>query len=92
LFPLGKNRRLEEAIHLYDELVHYVRVKTLSVEANRQLSVKGWKKLIAAVTARKTDAAEEAMSHLLDLAQRLMLEAIAHQGNGAAAPPAAESD
>jgi DNA-binding GntR family transcriptional regulator len=92
LFPLGKNRRLEEAIHLYDELVHYVRVRTLSVEANRQLSVKGWKKLIAAVTARKTDAAEEAMSHLLDLAQRLMLEAIAHQGNGAAAAPAAESD
>jgi len=36
-------------------------------------------KLIAAVTARKADVAEEVMSHLLDLAQRLMLEAIAHQ-------------
>jgi hypothetical protein len=32
------------------------------------------------------------MSHLLDLAQRLMLEAITHQGNGAAAPPVAETD
>ena len=84
LFPLGKNKRLEEAIHLYDELVHYVRVKTLSVEANRQLSVKGWKKLIAAVTARKADAAEEVMSHLLGLAERLMLEALAEQGDAVA--------
>ncbi len=89
MFPLGKNRRLEEAIHLYDELVHYVRLKTLSVEANRQLSIKGWKKLIASVVARKADVAEEAMSDLLDLAQRLMLEALAH-GNGAA-PPSAEA-
>jgi DNA-binding GntR family transcriptional regulator len=86
LFPLGKNKRLEEAIHLYDELVHYVRLKTLSVEANRQLSVKGWKKLISAVTARKADVAEEAMSHLLDLAERLMLETLAQQGAAAAAP------
>jgi len=92
LFPLGKNRRLEEAIHLYDELVHYVRIKTLSVEANRQLSVKGWKRLIAAVVARKAAVAEEAMSHLLELAQRLMLEALAQQGNGDAVPPSAGTD
>ena len=92
MFPLGKNRRLEEAIHLYDELVHYVRIKTLSVEANRQLSVKGWKRLIAAVVARKAAVAEEAMSHLLELAQRLMLDALAQQGNGNAAPPSAETD
>ena len=84
--------RQEEAIHLYDELVHYVRVKTLSVEANRQLSVKGWERLIAAVVARKAAVAEEAMSHLLELAQRLMLEALAQQGNGDAAPPSAETD
>jgi len=89
LFPLGKNKRLEEAIHLYDELVHYVRLKTLSVEANRQVSVKGWKKLISAVTVRKADVAEEAMSHLLDLAERLMLETLAQQGDAAAAPSSA---
>jgi len=76
LFALCKNRRLEEAIHLYDELVHYVRIKTLSLEANRVLSVKGWRKLIAAVTARKADAAAEAMLHLLGIAHRLMLETL----------------
>jgi DNA-binding GntR family transcriptional regulator len=48
--------------------------------------VKGWKKLIAAVTARKADVAEEAMSHLLSLAERLMLEALAQPGDAAAAP------
>jgi DNA-binding GntR family transcriptional regulator len=51
------------------------------------LSVKGWKKLIAAVTARKADVAAEAMSHLLSLAERLMLEALAQQGDAVAAPP-----
>lgn len=85
LFPLGKNKRLEEAIHLYDELVHYVRVKTLSVETNRQLSVKGWKKLIAAVTTRKAEIAEEVMSQLLSLAEQLMLEALAQQREADAA-------
>jgi DNA-binding FadR family transcriptional regulator len=49
--------------------------------------VTGWRKLIAAVTARKADAAEEAMSHLLSLAERLMLDALAQQGDGVAAPP-----
>jgi len=42
--------------------------------------------------ARKAAVAEEAMSHLLELAQRLMLEALAQQGNGGAAPPSAETD
>jgi DNA-binding GntR family transcriptional regulator len=92
LFRLSKNRRLEEAIHLYDELVHYVRLKTLSVEANRRLSVKGWERLIAAVVANKAAVAEKAMSDLLEIAQRLMLEALAQQGNGDAAPPSAETD
>jgi len=93
LFPLGKNKRLEEAIHLYDELVHYVRVKTLSLETNRQLSVKGWKKLIAAVTARKAEVAEEVMSHLLSLAERLMLEALTEQDEaGGASSSAATMD
>jgi len=77
LFLLCKNRRLEEAIHLYDELVHYVRIKTLSVEANRELSIKGWRKLISAVAARKADAAEEAMSYLLKIAYDVMLDALA---------------
>jgi DNA-binding FadR family transcriptional regulator len=79
LFSLCKNRRLEEAIHLYDELVHYVRIKTLSVEANRDLSVKGWRKLISAVATRKADAAEEAMSYLLEIAYDVMLDALAQQ-------------
>jgi DNA-binding GntR family transcriptional regulator len=79
LFALSKNRRLEEAIHLYDELVHYVRIKTLNVEANRELSIKGWRKLIAAVVARKADAAEESMVRLLGLAQRLMLDGLSEQ-------------
>jgi hypothetical protein len=38
------------------------------------------------VTVRKADVAEEAMSHLLDLAERLMLETLAQQGAAAAAP------
>jgi DNA-binding GntR family transcriptional regulator len=79
LFALGKNRRLEEAIHLYDELVHYVRIKTLNVEANRELSIKGWRKLIAAVVARKADTAEESMVRLLGLAQQLMLDGLSEQ-------------
>jgi DNA-binding GntR family transcriptional regulator len=79
LFALSKNRRLEEAIHLYDELVHYVRIKTLNVEANRELSIKGWRKLVAAVVARKAEAAEESMVRLLGLAQRLMLDGLSEQ-------------
>ena len=75
LFALSKNRRLEETIHLYDELVHFVRLKTLTVEANRELSIKGWRNLIGAVVLRKADVAESAMSHLLEVAQHLVLDA-----------------
>src|SRR5882724_13451564 len=41
LFGLARNPRLEEVIHLYEDLVHFVRLKTLDLEANRELSVKG---------------------------------------------------
>jgi DNA-binding GntR family transcriptional regulator len=83
LFSLCKNKRMEEAIHLYDELVHYVRIKTLNLEENRALSVKGWRKLITAFAAGKADVAEEEMRQLLDLAHQLVLDTVQQDATGA---------
>ncbi len=76
LFSLTRNRRLQEVIHLYEDLVHFVRLKTLDQEANRELSVKGWRKLVSAVLARKADVAEEAMERLLTIAEQAMIQAL----------------
>lgn len=76
LFVLCGNPRLEATIHLNDDLIHYVRLKTLNVVANREVSVARWRDLIEATHGRDALNAARIMTDLLDLAQKLVLDLV----------------
>jgi hypothetical protein len=88
--PVYDDQKIIDVFEIRQRLEPYA-VRLACERATSTESVKCWKKLITAVTPRKAGTAEEAMSHQLDLAQQLMLAAIAQHGNGWAAAPAAEA-
>jgi DNA-binding GntR family transcriptional regulator len=69
VFALCRNPRLQTAIHMHEDYIHFVRTHTLTDPAIRATSVGGMRRLAKAIAARDPGAAETAMDFLLSEAQ-----------------------
>ncbi|TAK47820.1 MAG: GntR family transcriptional regulator [Xanthobacteraceae bacterium] len=84
---LVTNARLLRAIEQYADHVRYLRALTLGDKDNRQVVLKGLKRLAAALTAGDPEAAAVAMRSHLQEAKRILSEALLasnkeSEGNG----------
>jgi DNA-binding GntR family transcriptional regulator len=69
VFAMCRNPRLQTAIHMHEDYIHFVRTHTLTDPDIRATSVGGMARLAKAIAARDPDAAEAAMDFLLVEAQ-----------------------
>ncbi len=77
IFHLCPNEKLQQVVHLFEEMTQYIRLKTLTMPDVRALSVAGMRKLARAIGDRDADAAEAAMNELLTTARQEMLSVMA---------------
>jgi DNA-binding GntR family transcriptional regulator len=76
LFKLTRNDRLIDTIQSHEDYTQYVRTHTLNVAAIRATSVAGMHRLADAIEKRDVDAAEAAMTDLLEAAREAIVQHI----------------